>query len=100
MMILVKINHLVLNSILDHLHYGLNGDRGVVAVSLVVRETDKEQDHAPALEIAKATVQIQTRVTRIHALIGHHGDHGVVAVLLVARETDKEQDHAPALEIV
>ena len=52
MMILVKINHLVLNSILDHLHNGLNGDRGVVAVSLVVRETDKEQDHAPTLEIA------------------------------------------------
>ena len=52
MMILVKINHLVLNSILDHLHNGLNGDRGVVAVSLVVRVIEKEQDHALASESA------------------------------------------------
>ena len=36
----------------NHALIGHNGDCGVVVVSLVVRVTEKEQEHAPALESA------------------------------------------------
>ena len=75
-------------AILDNVLNGTNGANGVNVTRFVTVVTEKEQDHAPVLEIAWAKVQIRTRVTRRHALIGHHGDRGVIVVPLVVRESD------------